>query len=297
MRCFEPRYVRGKYDKKVYLAPCGKCLACRKRKQQEWTFRMDCERRYGTYKNCFFVTLTYHDDYLSYADDAPVLWKDDIVNFFKRLRRYYGANFRYFYCGEYGDKFDRPHWHICLFTNYSYKETIEQIRHAWSFSVPADTPVGNGVFSLDRSYSVKRHSYGRNSVSAITMRRIRYVAKYIVKDGKGNDLYPKFARSSKGLGKCFLNTVAAQECKRSLRSFHYTEDGRYTVLPRYITHRLFSKFELQQIEQRIIEEIPDPSPKLTYLQIKQWYRNRWENEDIQKQSLLLQRSNLYSYGC
>lgn len=49
----------------------------------------------------------------------PILYKNDIQRFLKRLRFYIDANFgckvRYFAVGEYGTHALRPHWHLLLF--------------------------------------------------------------------------------------------------------------------------------------------------------------------------------------
>ena len=61
------------YGRASFLVPCGKCLACKKRRQSEMVFRMDAERRHGhldkrgdiqRFKYCFFVTLTYAPRFL-----------------------------------------------------------------------------------------------------------------------------------------------------------------------------------------------------------------------------------------
>ena len=44
------------------LVPCGKCLACRIARRQEWSMRVIHEL--AGYKDAVFLTLTYADDYL-----------------------------------------------------------------------------------------------------------------------------------------------------------------------------------------------------------------------------------------
>ena len=43
--------------------------------------------------------------------------KKEGIDFIKRLRARVGAPIRYFACGEYGDKFSRPHYHVIFFTD------------------------------------------------------------------------------------------------------------------------------------------------------------------------------------
>lgn len=302
MRCFHPRDVFVKSVGHSYNVPCGRCLACKKRKQNEWTFRMDAERRLNGWKHCFFVTLTYEDKYITYADDTPVLWKDDLKAFIKRFRRYYPKEkISYFACGEYGDKFDRPHFHLVWYTNQNWSESKSAILHAWSESVPASTPLGSGVFSMDRTYTTKRRSFGRITISAVNMRRIRYCAKYITKDSsKSSELlqeYPKFARMSKGLGKCWLddkNSVGL--CKENLNPVVYTEDGRAVALPRYLSKQVFSSSQAEEIQLMYLRRLPEVSLKLPYVQRVKIWRDIHQREIDLQHKLLKQRSNLFSYG-
>ena len=46
----------------VLLVPCGKCLACRIARRQEWSMR--CLHELSSFDDAVFVTLTYDDDHL-----------------------------------------------------------------------------------------------------------------------------------------------------------------------------------------------------------------------------------------
>lgn len=59
-----------------------------------------------------FLTLTYDDDHLP---EHGHLNKRDLQLFLKRLRKNTGERLRYFACGEYGENFGRPHFHLALF--------------------------------------------------------------------------------------------------------------------------------------------------------------------------------------
>lgn len=62
------------------------------------------------------------------SGDVPVLCRSHVTNFIKRLRRYlqyHGlGQIRYYYCGEYGHKYGRPHYHALLFCQSETQSSI-----------------------------------------------------------------------------------------------------------------------------------------------------------------------------
>ena len=267
MRCPYPRDIFIKSIPGSIQVPCGKCFACRSRKKSQSVFRIDAHRRFSQSKNCFFVTLTYADEFVPYSyqkvdyrtgelleeinSDTPILNPNDIVRFFKRFRRYSDAKVKYFYVGEYGDKFDRPHWHIILHTDLNWYETKEAIKHAWSVS----TYTGDlrpGSFIVCGDYTTFRRSIGRISVSSVTMRRIRYCAKYVVKDNNSSALVPKFARWSKKYGIDWLKSSEAKATVDNERIFAFTLDGKPASLSRYYTHRLYQLEQWNSLVDKLI---------------------------------------------
>lgn len=74
-----------------------------------WSLRLLAEMRLSVYAR--FLTLTYRDENL-----PPVLDLRDVVLFMKKLRkRFHPAKIRFFCCGEYGTRTQRPHWHLMMF--------------------------------------------------------------------------------------------------------------------------------------------------------------------------------------
>ena len=107
----------------LMLLPCGQCIGCRLERSRQWAVRCMHEASLPA-DNCF-VTLTFSDDNL--PKDGS-LQKSDLQKFFKRLRRYlesddcrvdfpdlFERKISYYACGEYGEKFSRPHYHVCIF--------------------------------------------------------------------------------------------------------------------------------------------------------------------------------------
>ena len=217
------------YTRSSFLVPCGKCLACKSRRKSQATFRMDCERRFGhivkhkdgtssvvRHRNSFFITLTYADEFVPYSweycdrrtgecftllekQDKPVLFPLHLQNFFKRLRRYYDTPCTFFAVGEYGDIANtyRPHFHIILYTDMDWKDCKDACRHCWSMECPKSRIGSLGTFQVNGKYNTWRLSFGRVDVKAVNMRRIRYCAKYVVKDNNDSDVVPKFAEHRK----------------------------------------------------------------------------------------------------
>ena len=62
-----------------------------------------------------FVTLTYDDEHL--PENASLV-VSDLQKYIKRVRKEcdkIGKRIRYFACGEYGDRYGRPHYHAIIF--------------------------------------------------------------------------------------------------------------------------------------------------------------------------------------
>lgn len=100
-------YVTGQV--KYIQVPCGHCPACLLKRQHDWAIRMEKETEHVTLHggSCYFTTLTYSDENLSFGStDEPTLSKSDVKKFIEALKRrflyYKKCKIRYFCCGEYG---------------------------------------------------------------------------------------------------------------------------------------------------------------------------------------------------
>lgn len=89
------------------ICPCGKCVSCLINKRKKWVLRMVIEAK--AHQHNVFLTLTYKD-----MPDGGNLVPTHLEKYWKRLRKA-GLKFRYFACGEYGGRFQRPHYHAILF--------------------------------------------------------------------------------------------------------------------------------------------------------------------------------------
>lgn len=143
--------------------PCGRCVSCLLKRAREWSVRCMHEASLHT-SNCF-LTLTY-DDY--HLPPGGSLRKCDFVNFMKRLRKRCGNGIRFFQCGEYGEKFRRPHHHVLLF-GYDFPDKFIHMRSK------------SGSY-LYRSITLEElWPFGFCSIGELTLESAAYTARYTLK--------------------------------------------------------------------------------------------------------------------
>ena len=115
MVCLHPSRIRVKgkpYGSpgSVLEVPCGRCLPCRIEKTREWKVRLLHEL--DAHESAVFVTLTYDPDHL--PEDLSVS-KRELQLYIKRVRfAHEPRKIKYFGCGEYGEQYGRPHYHIFM---------------------------------------------------------------------------------------------------------------------------------------------------------------------------------------
>lgn len=118
-------------------------------------------------ENCF-ITLTYNDDNLP-ADRSVNVREFQL--FMKRLRKRHGPGIRFFHCGEYGEEFQRPHYHACLFGHDFFDKELWRVRDGVSLYVSRE---------LERLWP-----FGFSSIGDVTFNSAAYVARYIMKKVTG----------------------------------------------------------------------------------------------------------------
>lgn len=139
---------------------CGQCYGCRLEKSRVWAMR--CMHESKMHKDNYFLTLTYNDENLP---EKESLVKRHLQLFFKKVRKKY--DFRYYACGEYGDKSSRPHYHVIMFGL-----RIDDLRY-YSGS-------GSGRLYTS-SYLEKEWSHGFVTIGSVTFESCAYVARYVMK--------------------------------------------------------------------------------------------------------------------
>lgn len=140
--------------------PCGQCIGCRLDRSSQWAIR--CYHESTLYDSNCFITLTFDDNNL--GDGS--LHKADFQKFLKRMRKRVGR-FRYFHCGEYGDNFQRPHHHACIF-GYDFPDKLLLRERA-----------GIRLYTSDILRDL--WPFGYHTIGDVTYESACYVARYCLK--------------------------------------------------------------------------------------------------------------------
>ena len=158
--CLNPKWIKG-LD---FPVPCGKCVECRIMNSDVWAYRCMFESRY--HKRSCFLTLTYNEENLPLNGN---LCKKDFQDFMKRLRFYLdkqGVKIRYFGCGEYGAKRQRPHYHIIIF--------------GWQPDDLQFWKLSDGIPLYLSEFLARVWKKGFISVGRLSLKTVRYCSKYLV---------------------------------------------------------------------------------------------------------------------
>lgn len=176
IKCKAP-YITKRTEKGIFYCRCRKCSACRLQHRLEWSLRIYLESLAYPAESCFFVTLTYADEFL-----PPELCKRDYVLFLKKLRKKIGT-FRYFIVGEYGSRTHRPHFHVMLFnvSNIIRGNLARIIEKVWSkgfIKLDVLTPENSNYISgycQKKLYTLKDHYFQKEFFQLSLSDRERYV--------------------------------------------------------------------------------------------------------------------------
>ena len=148
--------------------PCGQCIGCRLERSRQWAIRCMHEAQMNQ-QNCF-LTLTYADENLPKNNS---LCYRDFQNFMKRYRKaIHPDKIRFYMCGEYGEKTDRPHYHACIF-GHDFNDKTYHSKTATGFKIYTST-------LLDRLWH-----HGHASIGCVSFETAAYVARYVMKKVNG----------------------------------------------------------------------------------------------------------------
>lgn len=202
---------------KISRIPCGQCIGCRLEYSKNWATRCVLEAKETP--NNYFITLTYDDEHLPIPKyminqetgeiiNNPGTWTgclepEHMTKFIKDLRRYYKYHenhdgIRFFYCGEYGEQLQRPHYHAILFNLPLKKEDLK-----YKFTNDEYQP----IYECEKLQKI----WGRGLIviGEVSFSSCAYVARYVTKKKNGhkakeeylnNGQIPEFVRMSRKPG-------------------------------------------------------------------------------------------------
>jgi len=214
--------------------PCGQCIECRLNYARGWSIRLMKESQ--CHEVSSFLTLTYDEDHLP---EGGSLVREHISAFCKRLHnrllRSRGYGIRFYYAGEYGEHYGRPHYHTIIF-GFNFPD-----RKFYKYNKR-----GEPIFQSE--YCRELWPFGRNGIGEVTPESCSYVAGYVVDkvngkkeqegyyvrtsaDGVVYSLLPEFAGMSRrpGIGRLWFERFA----KETYRDDFTIMNGMKVRPPRY----------------------------------------------------------------
>lgn len=220
MQCLYPKLLYT--AEKVFEVPCNRCIGCRIARSREWSIRLMHEFEY--WDKSIFVTLTYSPD--NVPPDGG-LCKRDLTLFFKRLRKRV-VPIVYFACGEYGERFDRPHYHAIIF----------------------------GIGIQDQKLIEEAWDYGFVKCGTVTYDSCRYVSDYVFKAYNGDkakevfgDREVPFRVNSHGIGLRWAQDHESQLVDNNYLTMYGVKHG----LPAYYRKKL----QILQVQSELDESLSD----------------------------------------
>lgn len=273
---FKEGYESALKRSDVIPIPCGKCVGCKLKYARSWANRCMLEASYHSQN--WFITLTYDNEHLPYSmpyldfPGIPTLRPKDFTDFIKRLRihidRNYPENckclFKYYMCGEYGDKKGRPHYHFLAFglNLFDLVPDLEKTR-CDKYQYISET--------LNKLWK-----HGRVRVSEVNWKTCSYVARYVMKKQvfpelskedknrliKETGFVPPYVRMSNGIGLDYYNDNLFDIYSTDEINLSTPDGGLNFKPPRYFD----LKFEEEYPEQmELIRSERESSARLQFL--------------------------------
>lgn len=200
MACFSPVPLRkiesgeyrpcSKFERDLSVA-CNRCIGCRLRYAREWGIRIMHEA--SMWPCSSFVTLTY----AKVPKNSSLVYEDFQV-FIRALRKRLKRKVRYFVCGEYGEKFGRPHFHAAIFGEDFSTDRVYLREGLWTQKLLEE------VWGL-----------GHVSVGALELNSAKYIARYVTKKQYGLNAMKHYEKVDSVTGEVF--SVLPEFAKMSLK--------------------------------------------------------------------------------
>ena len=216
-------------DERVAYVPtgCGKCMECMKKKQREWTVRLNEELRTNT--QAIFATLSFSDEeYTKLYNETKEKYKNTegyeldnqiattaVRRFLERYRKKYKKSVKHWLITELGqNNTEGIHLHGIIFKNISKEELTE----LWKYGI-AD----NGEYVSERT--------------------VGYITKYVTKTDQKHKNYKPTILCSPGIGAGYINRPDSKNNQYKNKGTNETyrlRSGAKTALPIYYRNKLYT---------------------------------------------------------
>lgn len=243
-------YLRSLYGYNLMLLPCGSCIACRTSRAKDWSNRLYLESL--QHEKNYFITLTYDN-----ANCPHDLVKSHVQDFIKFLRNK-GFKFRYFAAGEYGERTQRPHYHLLVFgLNLVDLEYFSE--------------VGGYHYFLSATIS-EAWQFGNHLIAEMTPETICYTARYCTKKIGSDDYKREFILMSRrpGIGAAYLEQHISEIIKNEKL---YLGDYGIKGFSRYINNFIKSRYP------EAFERLSNKNKTLASMKLLHRRLNTYHNED------------------
>lgn len=209
------KYWNGQLKPPDYYidVPCGNCIACQKKRLNDYRIRLNYE--ISRYPNSVFITLTFAPKYLRKFYKDP---NSAVRLFLDRARKRFGRSLRHWIVAEYGTLKGRVHYHGILF-NVPRSFDADTLRSLWK--------------------------YGFIYIGYANAKTANYIVKYCTKNANNGKKPPRII-SSKGIGKSYLNPLQMSMHRSTLSPFISVGDANLP-LPRYYYDKIFDESQKVQI--------------------------------------------------
>lgn len=232
--------------------PCSRCIGCKLDRARAWSLRIMHEAQ--LYDSNLCLTLTYSDANL--PRDMSLEYPH-FAGFMKRLRRRLGGvtqlpdgrkPIRFFCCGEYGERTQRPHFHAVLF-NTAFPDMLQMKNGKFLSRVVDELWQHRGNVLLDRL-----NSAAAAYVAGYTLKKARestYAESVLdMRTGELMDRRPPFVVMSRrpGIGAAWYRKFGDDLFPHD---FAVAGDGKRYKVPRYYVERFKTTADAGVVEDML----------------------------------------------
>lgn len=274
-----PKYKKNKknggnvpvcVDQRLLYVPvgCGKCIECTKKKQRDWTVRLNEENK-SSKKKAYFITLTFSsENYISLlketkkegyeGDNATATLA--VRRFLERWRKKYKKSIRHWLVTELGGgRYEHLHIHGIIWTD----KEIKELEKKWQYGY-----VYIGDYCNEKT--------------------INYIVKYIHKPDQKHKAYKPIILTSAGIGKGYWNSFNAKQKKykeKETDESYTTPKGFKMGLPIYYRNYIYTEQEREKLwlekldknERWVVGEkinLKNAQGEEDYKKLREYYRKK-----------------------